>query len=374
MGVRIIILIQLLLHFGSALFAQSNSFTYTISGKCSLVKEGTKVHFRSQSGGVAIKDSCIVKEGSFSFKGQMDEPKLVVLIMVAANGNINSRERDLLTLFLDKTKISLTVKDSISKAVVKGSAEHLRYLQFNKIIEPIRKEYQKYNTESEVEKDSVSKANLSKRYKVIQDKEIDVIRSFVEKNNNSFVSTYAINSTGFGQFANPFIHESIFELLNRRIKESEQGIKLLTKIKNAQRQHTVDNMPGFKMADTSGRIISLADFKGKYVLLDFWASWCTPCREQHPALKDIFQKYKDRGFEIIAVSLDTKKKDWINAINKDALPWIQISDLKGSDNEIAKFFGISGIPYNFLLDKEGKLIERYIEPEALNKRLLELLK
>jgi peroxiredoxin len=375
MASRRIVFIAILFCFSYVSFAQSNSFTYQIYGRCSAIKEGAKVHFRSQSAGALIKDSCIVKGGYFIFKGQIDEPKLVVLIMVIGNESINSRDRDLLTLFLDKKNVSLTVKDSIGKAVVKGSAEHMRYTQFNKLIEPIRKDYQKYNADKEVEKkDSVALVNLGKRYKMIQDKEADVIRSFVEKNSSSFVSVYAINSTGIGQFANPFIYENIFEALNKTIKESDQGIKLLTKIKNAQKQFTLVNMPDFKMTDTSGTVINLADYKGKYVLLDFWASWCTPCREQHPALKSIYQNFKDSGFEIIAVSLDKTKKDWVSAINKDGVPWVQISDLKGSDNEIAKYFGVSGIPYNFLLDKEGKIIDRYIEPGAMEKKLQELLK
>jgi thiol-disulfide isomerase/thioredoxin len=122
----------------------------------------------------------------------------------------------------------------------------------------------------------------------------------------------------------------------------------------------------------SGKPVSLAGLKGKYVLVEFWASWCAPCRAGNPNLVKQYQLYKDKGFEIISVSLDNVKDKWVDAIAKDGLPWLQVSDLKGWNNAVGRVYGVRAVPQSFLLDKDGKIIGNTLRDESLNAKLAEL--
>jgi thiol-disulfide isomerase/thioredoxin len=128
----------------------------------------------------------------------------------------------------------------------------------------------------------------------------------------------------------------------------------------------------FEQADTSGAMVSLASFKGKYVLVDFWASWCGPCRMENPNLVRSFTQYKNKNFTVLGVSLDRAKDAWIQAIYKDGLTWTHVSDLKFWNNEVAKMYRISSIPQNFLIDPAGKIIAKNLRGEDLNLKLAEI--
>jgi peroxiredoxin len=127
----------------------------------------------------------------------------------------------------------------------------------------------------------------------------------------------------------------------------------------------------FTQNDTTGKPVSLASFKGKYVLVDFWASWCAPCRAENPNVVKAYQKYKDKGFTVLGVSLDgeSTKIAWLKAIDKDGLAWTQVSDLKGWKNEVAKLYDVKSIPQNFLIDPNGVIVGKNLRGDELNKKL-----
>ena len=132
--------------------------------------------------------------------------------------------------------------------------------------------------------------------------------------------------------------------------------------------------PEFSLPDTAGVSVSLSDFRGKYVLLDFWASWCPPCRRENPNVVKAFQEYEDKNFTIIGISLDNNKDKWMKAIADDNLTWTHVSDLKYWDSEIPALYGVRGIPANILLDPNGVIIARNITGEDLHKTLQEVIK
>ena len=131
--------------------------------------------------------------------------------------------------------------------------------------------------------------------------------------------------------------------------------------------------PEFTLNDVNGKPVSLASFKGKYTLVDFWASWCGPCRVENPTVVKAYNTYKSKGFEILGVSLDDKKENWEKAIAQDKLAWTQVSDLKGWRSDVAALYGVKAIPMNYLLDKDGKIIAKSLRGEELIKKLGEVL-
>ncbi len=129
----------------------------------------------------------------------------------------------------------------------------------------------------------------------------------------------------------------------------------------------------FTQNDVNEKPVSLSSLRGKYVLVDFWASWCGPCRQENPNVVKAFNQYKDKGFTVLGVSLDQKKEPWLKAIEKDQLTWTHVSDLKYWQNEVAVQYGINAIPASFLLDPNGRIIGKNLRGEALTKKLAELM-
>lgn len=172
----------------------------------------------------------------------------------------------------------------------------------------------------------------------------------------------------------PEVAEPLFNALSSRVKASEAGKKFAEKI-NAVKATSV-GLPAalFTQNDVNGNPVSLASYRGKYVLIDFWASWCVPCRAENPVLKKAYEKYHDKNFDIIAISVDNKEEAWKKAIEQDQLPWKQLSDLKGIHNEVAVKYGVTSVPQNFLVNPHGIIIARNLRGDELEKKLQTLLR
>src|SRR5699024_3502815 len=163
-----------------------------------------------------------------------------------------------------------------------------------------------------------------------------------------------------------------YDQLAEHLKHTDQGNVIEDRI--SKKRQVVPGMKAidFSMEDNTGRVVSLSSFSGKYVLLDFWASWCIPCREEHPNLIQTYQRFKDREFTILSVSIDTDKESWVNAISKDKLLWTQVSDLMGDKSSVYLRYGITSIPANFLIGPTGQVIAKDLKGEALTAELLKL--
>jgi len=169
--------------------------------------------------------------------------------------------------------------------------------------------------------------------------------------------------------------EKEFNLFDAPLRESDLGKELAARIAKVKKTQEGMLAPDFTQLDVNGKPVKLSDFRGKYVLLDFWASWCGPCRRENPNVVKAYNDFKAKGFEVLGVSLD-KREDrdkWLQAIQKDGLSWTQVSDLKVWDNEAAKLYDVNAIPMNFLIDPDGKIIAKYLRGEALETTLKKVM-
>jgi thiol-disulfide isomerase/thioredoxin len=162
---------------------------------------------------------------------------------------------------------------------------------------------------------------------------------------------------------------TIYEGLSETAKRSTFAKKILDRLQKDEMATVGKKIDHFEQTDANGKNITIESLKGKYVLIDFWASWCGPCRIENPKLKVIYNKYKGKGFEILAVSLDIVKENWINAIQKDGLPWLHVSDLKGWSNAVSRLFKISVVPDNILVDDKGLIVAKGVQSAELDSLL-----
>jgi peroxiredoxin len=202
--------------------------------------------------------------------------------------------------------------------------------------------------------------------------EMERLRQFVKENPGSFAAVYLLD--GYGREMELPEVEALFASLSPKYKDSPSGKSVANGIEARKITAIGKIAPDFTQPDTLGNLVKLSDLRGKYVLVDFWASWCGPCRAENPNLVKTFNRYKDKGFTVLGISLDQpgKKDAWLAAIHKDGLAWTQVSDLKFWENEVAVLYGVKAIPTNLLLDPEGKIIAKDLQGEDLSKKLSEL--
>jgi peroxiredoxin len=163
------------------------------------------------------------------------------------------------------------------------------------------------------------------------------------------------------EFGNAFLQQKIQELSQKKQQSNDSRTATVGKV-----------IPDFQQADPNGKMVSIQSFRGQYVLIDFWASWCGPCRQENPNVVKAYNRFKDKGFTVLGISLDKSKEPWLEAVRKDKLTWTQVSDLKFWSNAVAQQFGINSIPQNFLIDPNGIVIDKNLRGAALEDRLEQL--
>lgn len=324
----------------------ANSFL--IFGTIEGIPDGTTISLLNGGTGVP-EQTVILKNKAFSFKGSLPNPDFKILTVEGQN--------DYLTMFIENSNIKIIAsKDNLAKAVVTGSAANNDFVKFSRIVEPF----------SEVFAGGAAASPEETR------KGTEALNSFIAANPNAFITPFAIYRS-FQLNADEQLMDKQFRMLTADVKNSNLGQFVNnTVVENAK--HPIGKpVANFTQLDTAGNTFNLSSLKGKYVLLDFWASWCRPCRQENPNVVLAYNTYKNKNFTILGISLDQAKPAWLDAIKMDNLNWPHVSDLKGWGNEVAAIYDVRSIPQNFLIDPNGILIAKNLRGEALQRKLAELI-
>lgn len=318
-------------------------------------------------------DSAKVVNGKFNFSLKSVDPNMYWFTTSA-----NPAQQPNYIFFADESTLKATLKgDSIGYSSVEGGQTQKDYLDYRRMINDFVMIQQKMQNDFNValQAGDVNTQNaIRKEYENLNNMYMNGLKNFIKTHPKSAVSGFII----YNDLNNPAIPMTeVVEALSYIDKSIEQTkfIRMASKrvdgLKGSMVGYEANN---FTQTTPDGKQVSLKDLRGQYVLLDFWASWCRPCRMENPNVVAAYNRFKDKGFTVLGVSLDQNREPWMAAIQQDNLTWTHISDLKGWGNEAAKMYNVQGIPQNFLIDKEGKIVAKDLRGEALDQKLAELLK
>jgi len=284
---------------------------------------------------------------------------------------------DVLGFYLENAPIKLSSPDSVKRAAITGSVINDDNKALNQSMKPLRDKMNALKAKwigvkPQPENPLYVKSADSLRNMIAEEKALYM--KFIDAHPNSYIAMVTFNNVGLGYNFDPKIAEKQFNKFTAALKESPLGKQEAETIATAKKKEVGALAMDFSQNDVNNKVVKLSDFKGKYVLIDFWASWCAPCRAENPNVVKAYNQLKGKNFEIIGVSLDEKKDPWVKAIEHDGLPWVNVSDLKGWKNEVAIKYGVTAVPQNILLDPNGKVIAKNLRGEELLSKLATLVK
>lgn len=336
---------------------------YEINGIAKNIPDSTVITISANN---KIMDSTLVIAEKFQFKGKVEKPTNVFLVV--------KNSRDYKSFWLENNKIDfIAEKDKFVDSKIIGSETQKEADIVDGIVKLLDKKRDSLGN-------ILSDRTLSKSYRdsifVVYNKVIgeqtEEYKKFVRNYPNSLVSTHILNI--FKTTWKKQTTSELFSLMNKERQESDNGKTITRFIKLNKNPQIGEKYVDFEQANVIGQKIKLSDIEGKYILVEFWASWCHPCRMSNPSLVKEYRQYRKQGFEIFGVSLDEDKDSWLKAIKKDSLTWENVSDLKGSENEAGLIYGVNGIPDNILIDENGIIIGRALRGSQLSKKLEEVFK
>ncbi|MGF7077074.1 AhpC/TSA family protein [Mucilaginibacter rubeus] len=361
----------------AALNAAGQTNQFAINGQIGNLN-GQKVYLSFMTDGKGHEDSTTLVNGAFHFTGRMNPYSSVRLALdhKGAGREIATHGGDILYFNFSNETLNIVSKDSLANAQMSGSKTYDEYSAYVKAVGPMPWDIDHISNAEiaaapELVNDTAFTNSVARHhYKMIADfqrKNLD----FAKTHPDSFFAPVALFGTASNE-KTVTVAEQVFKTFSPAIQATDNGKTIKEFIDAHYRLKIGGPAPVFTQVNPAGKRLSLADYKGKIVLVDFWASWCSPCRQEIPNLLSQYKMYKDKGFEILSVSLDNSRDKWLKALQQEGMTWPQVSDLNGNNNSVARLYGVSAIPATFLVDRDGKLISTNLRGEDLNHKLAEL--
>ena len=339
---------------------------YLILGNLKNVADSTWIYINQDNN---LIDSTQIINEKFEFRGSVKEPTSFFMI-------VGKFKPDFFTLWAENKEIKIKgEKGNLREAIIIAGETQRESLLTKPITDSI---FQKIKDGQKPLRNRQLNKQLSKseRDSLIQhqNKLLDEIRKiyqqFIIEHPDSYVSGDYLKT--YNTSWDKKIVSKLYNNLSDRIKKSKNGKEIEHFLSLPETPKIGEKYIDFELPDTTGTLVRLSDNASTYTLVEFWASWCGPCIKENPKLVKTYNQYRDKGFEIIGISLDNTKKHWLKAIEKDKLPWINVSDLTGSKTKIALIYGVNGIPDNFLINEDGEIISKNLRGKQLEEKLKEL--
>lgn len=352
---RIALLFALLIPF----LIKAQSGKYTVYGKTDLPVDGkVRLHWYNMKSGKHV-DSATVTDGKFEFTGTMKEVEFGQLIFRSGRSDRST------VFYLEPGTIHIDIAAGARYGKLSGTPLNNDYQQYYEMLDTMltkvnagregQRPYDQFSREIEVE-------------------QLRILRQYVKVHPASRVSIDQLSRYAT-RYSNPVALAALLNQLSPAIKKSVAGMELASRIKGMRSGKIGDRAPLFELPDTVGHLVKLADFKGKYILLDFWATWCIPCIAEMPNVVNAWNTHKDKNFTVVGVSLDRpdSKQRWLKMIRESKYNWTQLSDLKFWNCEAALLYNVNSVPANFLIDPQGKIIATNLKGKALQDKLAKIL-
>lgn len=350
---------------------------YHITGTIAGVEDGKKVLIQKQNevGMVFVLDSTFVKNETFEFKGVSEDIEIVTLQFEEVQGFV--------PFVIENEKITAVIyKDSLNASKISGSYNNDELNRYNQEVKNLYEAIQKFEmensqayTDAKAANDTETMDTLLNELKTLQQKPIDYNEKYIAENPKSYIALLLIQGMLNDPEADYGKVKTYFDAMTPELKATKTGKTITETLAKVSILAVGQMAPDFSAPNPDGQIVSLKESLGKITLIDFWASWCGPCRRENPNVVALYNEFHDKGLNIIGVSLDKEgaHDKWVEAIATDNLTWTQVSNLKFWQDPVARLYNIESIPATFLLDENGRIIAKNLRGEELRNKVAELL-